>query len=349
MRVLVVLDGAAEPPYLTEPTAFEQAATPALDALCRRGTVLRVRATPAGLPAGSEIGLPSLLGAPPTEPVSRGLVEAASAGLHVTERAWRVDLHHRDGSRASATRAAAARRALEADLPDHELHHLRGHRLLALGADKPELRRHAGLDLHVWGEGARLRQRLDAGTAIICAPGAAAGVGALLGARVITPPGATGDVDSDLVAKADAALELLADAATAAREDEQGLDPEAAAERSRRGGPAAGIMHTVVVHVGAPDEAAHRHDADAKAAAISRADRDVIDPLAAWCARNGATLAVTADHGTDPRTGEHDASPTPLALAGPGVVAGGPDRLTERGVSKTLIVPGPFNPAEVRA
>ncbi len=118
---------------------------------------------------------------------------------------------------------------------------------------------------------------------MIAAPGAAAGIARLLGARVVTPPGATGRPGSDLAAKAAAALAALEDGA----------------ER-------------IVVHVGGPDEAAHELDTAAKVAAIEAADRDLIAPLAAALRTRGSgLLRVCPDHGCDPADGRHDPAPVP--------------------------------------
>ncbi|WP_205695691.1 hypothetical protein [Conexibacter sp. SYSU D00693] len=267
VAVLVIPDGGAEPRHGREPTSLERARTPVLDALRAAGTVRRVATTPAGLPAGSETGIPTLLGAPPRAPVSRGLLEAASAGIDVPAgaRAWRVDLHREDGTRATA---GEARRALE----DLGLHHLRGHRGLAVGATAPRL----PAPWRVWGDGAALPRVLDARTVVVSGPGAAAGAARMLGARSVVPAGATGEVHTNLRAKLAAALAAV----------------DGGAER-------------VVVHVGAPDEAAHALDADAKVAALEAIDAELLGAL--WDAARGAggTLTVCPDHGTDPRTGEH--------------------------------------------
>src|SRR4051794_41433035 len=81
-RVLVILDGAAEPIW-PWPSTLEEAHMPALDALCDRGAVARVATTPTGLRPGSEAGIPTLLGAPPAGPGGRGPIEAAAARLDV--------------------------------------------------------------------------------------------------------------------------------------------------------------------------------------------------------------------------------------------------------------------------
>lgn len=135
---------------------------------------------------------------------------------------------------------------------------------------------------------------------VVCGPGAATTLGALLGLDVVVPPGATGDVDTDLAAKADAALALA----------ESGAD--------------------VVVHVGAIDAAARRRDRHAKLAAIQLADAELVSPLA----RSGVRMAVTSSHGACPWTGRRDAQPAPFVVAGPGIAAHGPRRLSERAVER---------------
>jgi len=319
-RVLVILDGAAEPVW-PWPSTLEEAHMPALDAVCARGAVARVLTTPAGLAPGSEVGIPTLLGAPPTAAVGRGRVEAAAAGLDVPPgaNAWRVDLHHADGRRAVTAEALLVAPDLAALLPAHRVTHLKGHRFLAVGAQRPQLGSVAALAVHVWPDGEEPAPVLDRRTVVVAARGAAAGCGRLLGAEVVTPAGATGDVVSDLQAKADAALAAL---------------------------PAA---ETVVVHIGGADEAAHHRDRVGKRAILEAADADVIAPLARAVARRGGVLAVTSDHATCVQTGRHDADPVPLVVAGPGVARSGPACLHERRVAAARVWAGPFAPAEVIA
>jgi 2,3-bisphosphoglycerate-independent phosphoglycerate mutase len=319
-RVLVILDGAAEPVW-PWPSTLEEAQMPALDALCDRGAVARVATTPAGLSPGSEVGIPTLLGAPPSGPVARGPIEAAAAGIAVSPGAdaWRVDVHHHDGRRAVTAEALLVAPDLAVRLPDHEVTHLKGHRFLAVGARRPEVRTVASLTAHVWDDGEDLVPILDERTAVIAAPGAAAGCGRLLGARVTTPVGATGDVGSDLWAKTRAALAALRTA------------------------------ETVVVHVGGADEAAHHRDRIGKRAMLEAADAEVIRPLARALRDAGGVLAVTSDHATCVETGRHHADPVPLAVAGQGVTPSGAVRLHERLVASSPIWDAPFAPAEARA
>ena len=301
VAVLVILDGASEPlPPDGAPTSLELARTPALDRLAREGRVAPVATVPAGLPAGSESAIPGLLGWTPPAPVDRGLLEAAARGIALApgERAWRVDVFDVAGERAGAEDAARAAERLAATAPCHRVRRLAGHRLLVTGPPPlPPLHP----SLHPWPEGVVPPRVLDAGTVVVGAAGAAIGAARLLGARVVVPAGATGDVDTDLRAKADAAIDEI----------------EAGATR-------------VVVHVGAPDEAAHRRERAAKVAAIERIDRELVAPLAEAVARSGGSLRVCPDHACDPRTGLHDDAPVPCLDWQPGGMASGGERLTER-------------------
>jgi 2,3-bisphosphoglycerate-independent phosphoglycerate mutase len=319
-RILVILDGAAEPIW-PWPSTLEEATMPALDALCAGGTVARVATTPAGLSPGSEVGIPTLLGAAPRGAVGRGPVEAAAAGVELPAGAgaWRIDLHHHDGRRAVTAEALLLAPDLTARLEDHDVRHLKGHRFLAVGARRPEIGEVAGLDAAVWDDGESLAPALDHRTVVIAAPGAAAGCGRLLGARVVTPAGATGDVGSDLAAKARAAVAALRTA------------------------------DTVVVHVGGADEAAHHRDRVGKVAMLEAADQDVIRPLAQAALGAGGIIAVTSDHATCVETGRHHADPVPLVVAGRGVGRAGAVRLHERLVSRARVWESPWAPAGVRA
>ena len=157
-----------------------------------------------------------------------------------------------------------------------------------------------GAGVRVWPDGAALPRVLDDTTVVVAARGAAAGCARLLGAAVLVPPGATGDVDTDLHAKARAAVDAI----------------ERGAAR-------------VVVHVGAPDEAAHRRDGAGKVAALEALDAALLAPLRDAVARAGGTLAVCPDHGTDPFDGTHDDAAVPALRWGRAIAHAGPDRMTE--------------------
>jgi 2,3-bisphosphoglycerate-independent phosphoglycerate mutase len=309
VAVLVIPDGAAQPLRAGVPTALAVARTPVLDALAATGEVARVAVTAAGLPAGSEAGVPALLGHPPARALGRGWIDAAGYGVAVPKDMvpWRADVLRADGTRASAGMA----RMIAAALGGAWTH---GHRLVLFapegsapaggascggaGAGAP-----GGTGVRVWADGARLPRALDDTTVVVAARGAAAGCARLLGAALVVPPGATGDVDTDLHAKARAAVDAI----------ERGV---------RR----------VVVHVGAPDEAAHRRDAAAKVQALEALDAALLGPLSDAVARAGGTLAICPDHGTDPLDGAHDAGAVPALRWGRGIEPAGragPNRMTE--------------------
>jgi 2,3-bisphosphoglycerate-independent phosphoglycerate mutase len=307
--VLVILDGASEP--LGEArTSLERAHTPVLDGLASEGLVSAVRTVKQGLPVGSETAIPALLGWVPDERVDRGAIEAAAHGIEVgeDERAWRVDRRDRRDATATARQLAhmlAKRVPARRGASRGRVHHLCGHRMLVVAPDPArtlggELLQVAlrsgrfGRELLVWPTGAIPPRVLDGETVVIGARGAALGIARLMGARTVVPKGATGRPGTDLAAKAAAAL-------TAMEGDDDGCDEGSGARR-------------VVVHVGAPDEAAHERDAKAKVAAIEAADALLLAPLAQALRANGGTLQVCPDHGCDPATGEHDGAPVPCLL-----------------------------------
>jgi 2,3-bisphosphoglycerate-independent phosphoglycerate mutase len=235
--------------------------------------------------------------------VDRGALEAAARGIEPGpgERAWRVDCVRPDGGRADGRAAAHATHALRALLRGLHVVRLSGHRLLVWGKPPlPEL----PSGFRPWSEGTLPPRQLDGATTVVAATGAVAGLARLMGAHVVVPAGATGGTDTDLGAKAAAAARAVEDGAT-----------------------------RVVVHVAAPDEAAHELDREAKVQAIERVDRELLPELARAVEDAGGMLRVCPDHGCDPATGEHDAAPVPALRWTPGVTSRGAARLTERAVA----------------
>jgi len=317
VAVLVIPDGAAQPQRAGEATALASARTPVLDGLAAGGEVARVAVTPRALSPGSETGVPALLGHVPTRALGRGRIDAAGYGVPVPNGLvpWRADVLREDGSRATAGMA----RMIAAALGGAWTH---GHRLVlfapegsapaggAAGAGVPASSGGAAPGVRLWPDGATLPRALDETTVVIAARGAAAGCARLLGAALVVPPGATGDVDTDLHAKARAAVDAI----------------ERGAAR-------------VVLHVGAPDEAAHRCDAAAKVGVLEALDADLLGPLRDAVARAGGTLAVCPDHGTDPLDGTHDAGAVPALRWGRGVAPAGPSRMTEAACARAPVRP----------
>ncbi len=352
--VLLILDGASEPLRGDEPTSLELARTPALDRLAREGELTRLRTIAPGLAPGSEVAIPALLGWTPTAPVDRAALEAAAYGIEVREgeRAWRIDvlaaapglpLAVARGAEAAVVRGAevapqravvggaedARRRAvarsaedapqravargaevaaegraegvnraaevamagaivsLLGGAPGHVVHRLAGHRLLLVGP-RPLPAAALAPELRVWPEGVVPPAILGLDTVLVGARGAAVGAARLMGAATVVPAGATGQPASDLAAKARAAIAAMQNGAV-----------------------------RVVVHVGGPDEAAHLCDRTAKVAAIERADRELVGPLAEAVRRARGTLTVCPDHGCDPQNGMHDAAAVPCVAWSP--------------------------------
>lgn len=309
--VLVIPDGAAQPVRPAAETALERAHLPTLDALAAEGSLLRVATTPEGLPPGSETGIPTLLGAPPEVPVGRGRVDAAGRGVPVPDDLipWRADLVYSNGKRATIRQVRDVCSHLgRGAIP------IGGHRLLLMSRGRPLDRRILGLRLRVWEDGPAPAGPLARATRLICAPGTAAGCGRLLGAEVVTPGSATGDTDTDLAAKLDAAVAAM-------REE----------------------VPFVVVHVGGPDEAAHRREQHAVVEMLERLDALLIAPLWEAVARCGGRLAVCPDHGTDPASGQHDAAPVPAVVWPPRDDAGPGEGFSERAACAAAL----FHPGEL--
>lgn len=293
VTLLVVPDGACEP-LGAEPTTLEEARTPVLDDLAARGTLARVRTIPEGFPPGTEVGLPTLLGARLAGPPSRGRIEAAAAGIELDdeEGAWRLDVL--DGYRAAEVSDEDVRVLDEAlGQLGGRVTRLRGHRLLLTGPAW-------------WGDAPLGPHQTDQPLRAL-AIGPFGGVAkaartALGGRRLAWPWGALGGEPLTRVGRR---VVVVA-----------------------RGGAATGVARLlgcevtdtvpdplpadalVVVHVADPDEAAHARDRAGKVAALER-----VDALVGELAALGADLAVCPDHGCDPATGAHTADPVPAVLA----------------------------------
>lgn len=205
------------------------------------------------------------------------------------------------------------------------------------GADAPH-----GLALWPWGCGHRPDlPPFAAGNAAASASGAphaplpaamvaavplARGLAFAAGLAAPEIPGATGGADTDLAAKAAAALALLAN-------------------------------HAVVfIHVEGPDMCAHARDARAKSALLARIDAELIAPLRT--ARPDALLCVTCDHVTHCGDGRHHPHAVPFLLHGPTALTHPAARFDEAACAATglripsgpalleLILRGTANPSD---
>ena len=124
------------------------------------------------------------------------------------------------------------------------------------------------------------------------------GVALACGMTSIDVPGATGGLDTDLAAKARAAVE--------------GLD----------------AYDYIFVHVKGTDNAGHDQDAAAKAAFIERIDAQLIGPLVERLDWDATHLVFTGDHTTPIDYGDHTVEPVPVLYAGSSVA---PDATTSFG------------------
>ncbi len=115
------------------------------------------------------------------------------------------------------------------------------------------------------------------------------GVALACGMSTIDVPGATGGLDTDLGAKAQATLETL------------------------------GLNDYVFLHVKGTDNAGHDQNAEAKVAFIERIDAELIAPLAETLDWASTHMAVTGDHTTPIDYGDHTAEPVPILYVGPNV------------------------------
>ncbi len=123
--------------------------------------------------------------------------------------------------------------------------------------------------------------------AVVCAAPVVKGIARMMGLTVVNVPDATGDVDTDLRAKSQAALR-------AAKE-----------------------YPFVLLHINGADEAAHRKNMAEKRAFLQKTDDIVLTTLLS----TGHDVYVVADHGTNPMTGMHLPGKQPLFTNVPDITA----------------------------
>ena len=137
------------------------------------------------------------------------------------------------------------------------------------------------------------------------------GLARMVGIDVLDLPGVTDGLDNDYSAQATGALRALED------------------------------YDLVVVHVEAPDEAAHSGSTADKIEAIQRIDREMVGQFRAW-KNNELRLLVLPDHPTPLSTRTHSGDPVPFMLWGEEFTGNSAKRFTEPEAGKTglLIDPG---------
>ncbi len=143
-----------------------------------------------------------------------------------------------------------------------------------------------------------LEKRLGLKGACVAAAALVKGVCRLAGLTVVDVAGATGNIHTDLNAKAKASLKLLED------------------------------HDFVLLHIKGLDEAGHDGNARAKVEFIER-----IDQILAQFLDSVDYIVVTADHSTPVSVRNHSADPVPVVIYGPGVRRDGVERFGEREVA----------------
>ena len=130
------------------------------------------------------------------------------------------------------------------------------------------------------------------------------GVARAAGLEVLEVPGATGDLKTDLVAKAEAALKALED------------------------------YDLVFVHIKGTDNAGHDQDPQAKTGFIERIDREFFGTLLEGLDLGSVNLAFSGDHTTPIDYGDHTPDPVPVLFVGPSIRPDRVERFGERAAAE---------------
>ena len=129
------------------------------------------------------------------------------------------------------------------------------------------------------------------------------GLAKMVGMRVLSIPGVTGDIMNDYAAQIRGAIEVL---------DTHDL---------------------IVTHVEAPDEAGHDGSVKDKVESIERIDGDMVAPLRRL--GQDVRLLVAPDHPTPIKVQTHVADPVPFLIWGSGFTPNGATRFTEQEGART--------------
>lgn len=160
--------------------------------------------------------------------------------------------------------------------------------------------------LWFWGAGRlpqpfSFRDRYGKSAAMIGAVDLVHGLAEWSGIQRIPVPTATGMPDTDYAAKGQAACRALDD------------------------------TDLVLIHVEAPDEAAHQQDVDAKVRSIESIDQQIVKPVMHRLATESDwRILITPDHQTWTQTGAHHAGPVCFTASGAGIDADGAESFCER-------------------
>lgn len=125
------------------------------------------------------------------------------------------------------------------------------------------------------------------------------GLARIVGMDVLDIPGVTDHLDNDYAAQAGGALEVLKN------------------------------HDMVIIHIEAPDEAAHSGLVEDKIGAIEKIDSEVLGRIQSWRG-DALRVLVMPDHATPIKVQTHTDNPVPFLLWGVGLASNGAKRLTEK-------------------
>jgi len=129
------------------------------------------------------------------------------------------------------------------------------------------------------------------------------GIAKLAGITLIDAPGATGEIDTDTVAKANAALSAIKN------------------------------HDLVVIHIEGPDEASHDGDTAGKISIIQKID-SMVGLILEQIDLEENCVVLLADHTTSTKLRKHTGDPPPITMASTEVIRDGISRYNERAASK---------------
>jgi len=130
------------------------------------------------------------------------------------------------------------------------------------------------------------------------------GLAKMMGMKILSIPGVTGDLGNDCTAQAAGALEALKE------------------------------HDLAVVHVEAPDEAAHAGSIEDKIGAIQRVDAEMVSRIRGWD-KDSLRVLIMPDHPTPIKVQTHIGEPVPFMLWGSGFMANGAERFSEVEAKRT--------------
>ena len=360
---IVIPDGAADVALdeLDGKTPLEAANIPNMDWIAANGKCGSVANVPADMPCGSDVAILSVLGYDPTKVYTgRAPLEAAAQGIRIppgqfvfrcnvvtivdgvmedhaaghiaTEEAWALIEALRDATNDEEIgfyRGVSYRHLVTIKDPAGQAVTTPPHAILGQpvqkhmpkgpGSDvlcelierswtlfpqheintvRRDLGENPATGIWLWGQGTMPRlepfeARYGKSAAVITAVDLVRGIARLIGWPCIDVEGATGYVDTNYAGKGAAAVAALDD------------------------------VDMIVVHVEAPDEAAHGADPAAKVRAIEQIDEHIVAALLERLKAEGDDwrILVLPDHPTPCTVRDHTHDPVPFAMAGKDVAS----------------------------